>query len=144
MTEGAGDTAARAGLAPEDEARAAIYGLIARLFYAPPDQDVLAQVLHSGAFEGSQAPVAVAWRELVDACRNAFPVVLENEHTALFVGTAKAEVTRVTQEGGDSHRFHVAAQFVSIAPEDRERLIRHILLLQAERIRARQGGGLSL
>ncbi len=80
-------------MAPEDEARAAIYGLIARLFYAPPDQDVLAQVLHSSTFEGSQAPVAVAWRELVDACRNAFPVVLENEHTALFVGTGKAEVT---------------------------------------------------
>jgi TorA maturation chaperone TorD len=78
---------------PEDEARAAIYGLIARLFYAPPDQNVLAQVLHSGAFEGSQAPVAAAWRELVDACRNALPVVLENEHTALFVGTGKAEVT---------------------------------------------------
>ena len=78
---------------PEDEARAAIYGLIARLFYAAPDPDVLAQVLHSGAFEGSQAPVAAAWRELADACRNAFPVVLENEHTALFVGTGKAEVT---------------------------------------------------
>jgi len=78
---------------PEDEARAAIYGLIARLFYAPPDQDVLAQVLHSGVFAGSQAPAAVAWRELADACRNAFPVVLENEHTALFVGTGKAEVT---------------------------------------------------
>lgn len=58
--------------------------------------------------------------------------------------TVKAEVTRVTQEGGESHRFHVAARFVSIASEDRERLIRHILLLQAERIRARQGGGLSL
>jgi len=78
---------------PEDEARASIYGLIARLFYAPPDPEVLAQVLHSGAFEGSQAPAAVAWRELADACRNAFPVVLENEHTALFVGTGKAEVT---------------------------------------------------
>jgi TorA maturation chaperone TorD len=93
VTDGAGETAAGAGLAPEDEARAAVYGLIARLFYAPPDPDVLAQVLHSGDFEGSQAPVAAAWRELVDASRNAFPVVLENEHTALFVGTGKAEVT---------------------------------------------------
>lgn len=93
MTDRAGETAASAGLAPEDEARAAVYGLIARLFYAPPDQDVLAQVLHSAAFEGSQAPAAVAWRELVAACRNAFPIVLENEHTALFVGTGKAEVT---------------------------------------------------
>jgi TorA maturation chaperone TorD len=88
-----GDAAPRAALAPEDEARAAMYGLIARLFYAPPDQDVLAQVLHSGAFEGGREPVAIAWRELADACRNAFPVVLENEHTALFVGTGKAEVT---------------------------------------------------
>lgn len=93
MTDAAGGAAGSAGLAAEDEARAAIYGLIARLFYAPPDKDVLAQVLHAGAFEGSQMPVAAAWRELVDACRNAFPVVLENEHTALFVGTGKAEVT---------------------------------------------------
>ena len=80
-------------MAPEDEARAAIYGLIARLFYAAPDSGVLGQVLHSNAFEGSTAPIALAWRELVDACRSAFPVVLENEHTELFVGTGKAEVT---------------------------------------------------
>ena len=78
---------------PEDESRAGIYGLIARLFYSAPDEGVLAQMLHANSFEGSEAPVAVAWRELVDACRNAFPVVLENEHTALFVGTGKAEVT---------------------------------------------------
>jgi len=78
---------------PEDESRAGFYGLIARLFYAAPDEGVLAQILHANAFEGSDAPVAVAWRELAEACRNAFPVVLENEHTALFVGTGKAEVT---------------------------------------------------
>ena len=30
---------------------------------------------------------------IIDACRDAFPVVLENEHTSLFVGTGKAEVT---------------------------------------------------
>jgi TorA maturation chaperone TorD len=80
-------------LQPEDEARAAVYGLIARLFYAPPDEGVLAQLLHSNAFEDSQAPVALAWREMVEAGRTAFPVVLENEHTELFVGTGKAEVT---------------------------------------------------
>ena len=80
-------------LQPEDEARAGIYGLIARLFYAPPDEGVLGQLLHSNAFEGSEEPVALAWRELVDACRNVYPVVLENEHTDLFVGTGKSEVT---------------------------------------------------
>lgn len=52
---------------------------------------------------------------------------------------AKAEVIRVAPDGDDGRRFRIAARFVSIAPEDRERLIRHILLLQAERIRSRQG-----
>jgi len=80
-------------LAPEDEARAAYYGLIARLFYAAPDAGVLAQMLHAEAFEGSDAPIARAWRELAAAAKSAFPVVLENEHTELFVGTGKAEVT---------------------------------------------------
>jgi len=80
-------------LQPEDAARAGIYGLIARLFYAAPDEGVLAQLLHAKAFEGSSEPVAIAWRELVEAGRNVFPVVLENEHTELFVGTGKAEIT---------------------------------------------------
>ena len=82
-----------AQLPSEDEARAAFYGLIARLFYAPPDQGVLGQILNTRAFEESVAPIAVAWRAMVDACRTAFPVVLENEHTELFVGTGRAEVT---------------------------------------------------
>jgi TorA maturation chaperone TorD len=85
--------AAGNGLQPEDEARAAYYGLIARLFYAAPDAAVLAQMLHANAFEGSDAPIARAWRELAAAAKTAFPVMLENEHTELFVGTGKAEVT---------------------------------------------------
>ena len=80
-------------LEAEEEARAAIYGLIARLFYAPPDQAVLGQILHANLFEGSSDKLALAWREVVEACRSAFPVVLENEHTELFIGTGKAEVT---------------------------------------------------
>lgn len=79
-------------LQPEDAARAGIYGLVARLFYAPPDAGTLGYILNSNAFEGS-AKIAIAWRDLAEACRTAFPVVLENEHTELFVGTGKAEVT---------------------------------------------------
>jgi len=81
-----------AQLQPEDEARAGVYGLIARLFYAPPDAETLGYILHSNAFEGS-GKIATAWRDLADACRTAFPAVLENEHTDLFVGTGKSEVT---------------------------------------------------
>lgn len=80
-------------LSPEDEARAGMYGLIARLFYAGPDEDVLGQILNSSAFEGGEESLARAWRDLVEAGRSAFPVMLENEHTDLFVGTGKAEVT---------------------------------------------------
>ena len=78
---------------PEDEARAAFYGLIAQLFYAPPDQGVLAQVLNAGVFEGGDTGLALHWRELTERCRTAFPVLLENEHTELFIGTGKAAVT---------------------------------------------------
>ena len=81
-----------AQLQPEDEARAGVYGLIARLFYAPPDAETLGYILHANAFEGS-GKIATAWRNLADACRTADPAALENEHTDLFVGTGKSEVT---------------------------------------------------
>ena len=86
-------------LAPEDQARADHYGLIARLFYLPPDEQLLGQLLSAparddGAERSRQgADFAAAWQALVEACRSAFPVMLEQEHTALFVGTGKSEVT---------------------------------------------------
>lgn len=80
-------------LQPEDEARAALYGLIARLFYAAPDEGVLGQIVNTSAFEGGGEKLAPAWRALAAACRSAFPVMLEHEHTELFVGTGRAEIT---------------------------------------------------
>jgi TorA maturation chaperone TorD len=79
-------------VAPEELARANFYGLIARLFYAPPDQQLISELLGAQPLEG-EAQLAVVWREMVEACRNVFPVSLEHEHTELFVGTGKAEVT---------------------------------------------------
>ena len=104
-------------LQPEDEARAGIYGLIARLFYAPPDSGTLGYVLHANAFEGDGG-VAVAWRNLVEACRTAFPVVIENEYTELFVGTGKSEVT--------PYLTHYVIKFATDNPlvELRQQLIR--------------------
>jgi TorA maturation chaperone TorD len=77
----------------QDQARANFYGLIARLFYLPPDAQLLGELLNAEAFEKSESEIAQAWAEMVAGCRNAFPVQLENEHTELFVGTGKAEVT---------------------------------------------------
>ncbi len=87
-------------LQPEDQARADLYGLIARLFYAPPDAQLIGELLNSPAFVdaaagagGREAALAAAWSELLEACRHAYPVLLEQEHTDLFIGTGKAEVT---------------------------------------------------
>ncbi len=86
-------------VAPEELARANLYGLIARLFYAPPDERLISELQGAREFDGAEeqgaegAALAAAWREMVEACRTAFPVTLEHEHTALFVGTGKAEVT---------------------------------------------------
>jgi TorA maturation chaperone TorD len=79
-------------VAPEETARANLYGLIARLFYAPPDEQLISELVRAQPIEGD-SPIAAAWRDMVEACRSAFPVTLEHEHTELFVGTGKAEVT---------------------------------------------------
>lgn len=79
-------------VAPEETARANFYGLIARLFYAPPDEQLISELLRAQPVEGDAA-MAAAWHDMVEACRNVFPVTLEHEHTLLFVGTGKAEVT---------------------------------------------------
>jgi len=83
----------QAELAPEDAARAAIYGLIARLFYSAPDKDLLGQIVRADLFDAGESAPSRAWRELVSACRDALPAALESEHTELFVGTGKSDVT---------------------------------------------------
>ena len=77
---------------PEDEARANLYGLIARLFYAAPDTQLISQLLGAPRIEG-EGELGASWREMIEACRTAFPGALESEHTELFVGTGKSLVT---------------------------------------------------
>src|SRR5215813_5136095 len=76
---------------PEEAARANLYGLIARLFYAPPDAHFISEL--QLVETGEQSLLASTWRAMVDACRTSFPAALRDEHTLLFVGTGKAEVT---------------------------------------------------
>jgi len=78
--------------APEEAARAHFYGLIARLFYAAPDAQLVSQLARAPALEGDAA-LAAAWRQMTQACASAFVVALEREHTELFIGTGKSEVT---------------------------------------------------
>jgi TorA maturation chaperone TorD len=85
-------------VSPEDEARANLYGLIARLFYAPPDANLLGEL--RGAARAPDAnpadqgdAFAQAWSGLLEACAGAVPARLEEEHFQLFVGVGKAVVT---------------------------------------------------
>jgi TorA maturation chaperone TorD len=59
---------------PEDLARADLYGLIARFFQMPPDQELLDQIAASiPEGEGSQAdeaPLAQVWHSVVEVAKN--------------------------------------------------------------------------
>jgi TorA maturation chaperone TorD len=87
-------------IAPEDQARAQLYGLVAALFYGGPDEHLLSALVHAEGFSGDDESrteqgraLAVAWREMAEGCRTAFPVLLAHEHTALFASPGHAEVT---------------------------------------------------
>ncbi|MDM0067454.1 molecular chaperone TorD family protein [Variovorax sp. J31P207] len=77
----------------EEIARAELYGLLARLWYAAPDTELLEAV----QVAPTEAPAAGAfleepWRTLVGAARGTDAAALRNEYDALFGGIGKPEV----------------------------------------------------
>lgn len=87
-------------VSPEDEARANLYGLLARLFYAPPDAGLIGELRLAAPAAQDGEPLTAegealraAWAALVEACAGADPALLEEEHMQLFVGVGKSEVT---------------------------------------------------
>jgi TorA maturation chaperone TorD len=77
----------------EELARAELYGLLARLWLAPPDAELLQQF----AVAVTQAPESGAlleapWQALVAALRATTPDAAAVEHAALFHGVGKPEV----------------------------------------------------
>jgi TorA maturation chaperone TorD len=77
----------------EETARAEIYGLLAALFYAPPSNELLAQL--RVAVTDTPAAGAVLeepWRELVASARGLSDEAVRSEYNALFGGVGKPEV----------------------------------------------------
>ncbi len=77
----------------EELARAEVYGLLAQLFYAPPD----AALHQKFQVAVTEAPVAGAfleasWGELVAAARRLDPAQIEREFDTLFQGVGKPEI----------------------------------------------------
>jgi TorA maturation chaperone TorD len=79
--------------APEEAARANFYALLARLFYAPPDQALLDSLAGEPELEGTEGELSMAWRELSSAAARAVPDDIKAEFDTAFVGTGKAPVT---------------------------------------------------
>lgn len=100
---------------PEDQARAQLYGLVSRLFYAAPDEQLLSALVHAEGFRGEDderteqgRALAAAWHDMSEACRSAFPVLLAHEHTELFAAPGRAEVT--------PYLMHYVMQYESETP----------------------------
>jgi TorA maturation chaperone TorD len=80
-------------LPPEEVARANFYGLLARLYYAPPDASLLEAIAGADEIEAEDGGIALAWRDLARAAAAADPVTLAQEYESAFVGTGKAPIT---------------------------------------------------
>jgi TorA maturation chaperone TorD len=97
-------------LMEEDRARAAGYALIARLFYAPPDEALLARLAAGASGEWSSRATAVepgayerAYAALQQASRASRAEDLRQTYDDLFVGAGRAAVTPYTSAYAAPH-----------------------------------------
>jgi TorA maturation chaperone TorD len=77
----------------EETARAELYGLLSRLYYAPPDAELMAQL----RVAVTEAPASGGfleepWRAVVAAARDMSPQSVADEYELLFGGVGKPEV----------------------------------------------------
>jgi len=83
-------------LPPEEVARANFYGLLARLFYAPPDEQLLRTLAHSSEPDAEEGGLSGAWSELAAAAGHAEAEQLREEYEGTFIGVGKAPITLYT------------------------------------------------
>ena len=83
--------------APEDLARADLYGLLADLFQKPPDQALLNRICASAKSDAdfsnnSDSPLEKAWLGVVDAAKNYSANAWRDEYGAHFSGVGRPHV----------------------------------------------------
>jgi TorA maturation chaperone TorD len=83
-------------LPPEEVARANFYGLLAGLFYAPPDAALLEALAGADEVEAEDGDIGEAWQDLAQAAAAADPEAVREEYENVFVGTGKAPVSLYT------------------------------------------------
>jgi len=87
----------------EEQARANFYALLARLFYAPPDEQFLRSISSSDDVDVQPTDAGKAivqadtldatWVDLVRASTNADAAAIAEEYNALFVGSGRSEIS---------------------------------------------------
>jgi len=95
MKEGASTEVGDVGL-PEDLARADLYGLIARFFHQPPDQELLDQIAASipdaEEVKPEDAPLAKVWHSVVEVARNNPATAWREEFDRNFISVGRPNV----------------------------------------------------
>jgi TorA maturation chaperone TorD len=74
----------------EESARAALYALLATLFYAPPSRELLAAIAAQPA--GGDGVLQQAWTRLAAACAQADEQQVREEYETLFIGVGRSEL----------------------------------------------------
>src|SRR6185295_8403909 len=70
--------------------------LLARLFYAPPDEALLQALAASEDLDADEGDIAAAWRDLARAAGAADPAAVREEYDGAFIGVGKSPVTLYT------------------------------------------------
>jgi TorA maturation chaperone TorD len=81
---------------PEDLARADLYGLIARFFHLPPDQELLDQIASSipdgEDVQSEDAPLAKVWHSVVEVAKNNPAKAWHDEFDLNFISVGRPNV----------------------------------------------------
>ena len=79
---------------PEDLARADLYGLIARFFQAPPDQELLDQIAATADQHDAtdEAPLAKVWMNVLEVAKNNSAKAWQEEFNLNFISIGKPNV----------------------------------------------------
>ena len=81
---------------PEDLARADLYGLIARLFHQPPDQELLNQIAASipdgEEVQAEDAPLAKVWHSVVEVAKNNPAKAWHEEFDLNFISVGRPNI----------------------------------------------------
>jgi TorA maturation chaperone TorD len=79
---------------PEDLARADLYGLIARFFHLPPDQELLDQIAATADQQdaANEAPLAKVWMDVVEVAKSNSAKAWHDEFDLNFISVGKPNV----------------------------------------------------